>query len=127
MMRKPVVDLPAPFQKERAAPITAYYQLDESGNEESNSDEHVEAHFVPTNIEEIDTLLKKLFLELTAVESIEKDVDLSDQGLDSMSATEFVTQLESGLNINLDPDILFDYPLLDQLSEYLFSKMADQS
>jgi acyl transferase domain-containing protein/acyl carrier protein len=122
--RKPVVDLPIPFQKDRAAPLTGYYQLDESHDEESPIEENGRTDSVPESLEEIEILLKRMFFEVTAVESIEKDVELSDQGLDSMSATEFVTQLETELNVTLDPDILFDYPLLDQLSEHLFSKLT---
>ena len=122
-VRKPVVDLPIPFQKERAVPLTAYFRLDESRDDENPIDEDAGVDSVPKSLEEIELLLKRMFFKLTAVESIEKDVDLSDQGLDSMSATEFVTQLESELNVSLDPDILFDYPLLDQLSEHLFSKL----
>lgn len=123
-LRKPVVDLPAPFEKERAAPITDYYRLDESqaGGETAEADGGPIT--APATLEEVKALLEKFFFELTSVESVERDVELSDQGLDSMSATEFVTRLESELKLTLDPDILFDYPLLDQLAEFLLSKVT---
>ena len=202
-VRKPVVDLPIPFDKERAVPLSAYYQLNTDLEGESSTkaatadvrtlvtqaflsvtgisdidgevdltdqglDSMGATQFVttlqeqlgivldadllfdyplldqltlfleslvgiagtdpsgsiPRNLDEIESLVRRVFFELTSVESIEKDVDLADQGLDSMSATQFVTQLESELQISLDADILFDYPFLDQLSQHLFSKMT---
>jgi acyl carrier protein len=38
----------------------------------------------------------------------------SDQGLDSMSGTELISQLESTLNIDIGPEFIFEYPLRDQ-------------
>jgi acyl transferase domain-containing protein/acyl carrier protein len=75
----------------------------------------------------IEAMVSRVFNELTLVETIEKELELTDQGLDSMSATQFLTELESELHVSLDVDALFDYPLFDQLIEYLQSRLADSA
>lgn len=64
-------------------------------------------------------LIRKTFAELTGVETIEADIALTDQGLDSLSATDFLSTLQKNLDIELDTDLLFDYPLFDSLALYL--------
>lgn len=81
----------------------------------------------PLSRESVDATVKRLFNEVTSIEAIDRDVDLTEQGLDSMSATQFVTQLESELTISLEADVLFDYPLFDQLVDYLYTKQTDTS
>lgn len=61
--------------------------------------------------------INALFFNLTNIERIDPEVELTEQGLDSMSITELVTQLEEDLSVDLDPDIVFEYPLIDQLVE----------
>ena len=38
-----------------------------------------------------------------------------------MSATEFLTQLQASLEIELDSDLLFEHPLPDQLVDEIYS------
>jgi acyl carrier protein len=57
---------------------------------------------------------------LTNVSEIDPDIELTDQGLDSMSATQMIMQLESKLGIQIDTDILFEYPLYDQLVDEIY-------
>jgi len=66
-------------------------------------------------------MVRGLFFKVTNIESMDSDVELTEQGLDSMSAAEFISQLESSLKIELDPDILFEYPLPDQLIDEIHS------
>ena len=61
------------------------------------------------------SLVRAIFYELTNVMEIDPDVELTDQGLDSMSAVQFISQLESQLKVEFDADILYDFPLYDQL------------
>ncbi|MGD8846839.1 MAG: acyl carrier protein [Desulfobacteraceae bacterium] len=65
----------------------------------------------PLTREAIDKVVGQLFFELTNVQEIDPDIELTDQGLDSMSGTELITHLEIAFNIEIDPDILFEYPL----------------
>lgn len=64
-------------------------------------------------------MIRKAFAELTGVETIEPDIALTDQGLDSLSATDFLSTLQKNLGIELDTDLLFDYPLFDSLADHL--------
>lgn len=63
--------------------------------------------------------INALFFSLTGIETIEPEVALTEQGLDSMSITELVSQLEDHLKIDLDPDVVFEYPLFDQLVDQI--------
>lgn len=70
---------------------------------------------------EIDKLVSELFFQLTNIEKIDPEIELTDQGLDSMSATELIAQLEASLNIKIEPEILFEYPLKNQFIGEIYS------
>ena len=53
-------------------------------------------------------------------------MELMEQGLDSMSATELIHNLEEEFNIEIGPDVLFDYPLFDQFAEEIEGRVAEQ-
>jgi acyl carrier protein len=74
--------------------------------------------------EAIDKRVGQLFFELTNVQEIDPDIELTDQGLDSMSAAELITHLETAFNIEIDPDILFEYPLRVDLVDEIFALAA---
>lgn len=80
----------------------------------------------PVHREGLEKMVSDLFYKLTSVEEIDPDIELTDQGLDSMSGTEFIAQLETLLNIEIDPDILFEYPLRDQLIDKILA-MAERT
>ena len=65
--------------------------------------------------EDVEKMVKSLFFKLTNIDEIDSDIELTEQGLDSMSATALISELESSLKIEIDPDIIFEYPLPDQL------------
>ena len=110
--KKPVVDLPAPFDKGRAVPLSEYYRLNEDSPEKS----------VPERTPyDVKTLVEKSFFSVTGIQDIDPEVDLTDQGLDSLGATQFLSTLQQQLEIELDADLLFDYPLFDQLVVFLKS------
>jgi acyl carrier protein len=69
--------------------------------------------------QDIRAMITTLYFKLTGIESIDPAIALTDQGLDSMSLTELVSQLEEELKIDLDPDVVFEYPLVDQLVDAL--------
>jgi acyl carrier protein len=65
-----------------------------------------------------------IFLELTGIASIDPEVELTNQGLDSLSATQFLTTLQDKFGVELDPDLLFDYPFIGDLVTFLKEKLA---
>ena len=71
--------------------------------------------------EDVEKMVKDLFYKLTNIDVIDADIELTEQGLDSMSVTALISQLESSLNIEIDPDIIFEYPLPDQLIDEIHS------
>jgi len=76
--------------------------------------------------EAIDHMVADLFTQLTHVEKIDPEIELTDQGLDSMSGTELIAKLESSLNIELGPEFLFEYPLRDQFVNEVFAVASEK-
>ncbi len=107
-LRKPLEEHPSPFDYARAAPISSYFDL---GGAESPA----EAAAASSAGVEVRALVDKIFFDLTGIREIDPDLELTDQGLDSLSATEFISTLEKKLGIEIDTDILFDNPSVDQL------------
>ena len=131
-VRKTIENVAIPFDRSQAALLENYYQLEntsgQSGvdsatdpsspmpDESLASGAHISnGQKKKPSRKEVQELIQGLFFEVTNIESIDPDVELIEQGLDSMSITEFVTQLQSSLDIEIDPDLLFEYPLPDQL------------
>ena len=70
----------------------------------------------------IDQLVEELFFQLTSIREIDPDIELTEQGLDSMSGTELISQLESKLQIDIGPDFIFEFPLRQQLVDELYAR-----
>lgn len=137
-IRKKIENIEIPFDRSRSKLLNDYYNIDPV-NSDSN---RIEFDFINNNKEneiadtetnnsnldkkevtrdKIQQMVRGLFFKLTNIESIDSDVELTEQGLDSMSAAEFISKLESSLKIELDPDIIFEYPLPDQLIDKIHS------
>jgi len=112
-MRKSVREVASPFDRERAAPLSDYYSLsgDDTGTGGDGAGSGAD--------DGIRSMVEQAYFEVTNIKDIDPDVELTDQGLDSLGATQFVTTLQQQLGVELDPDLLFDYPLLGQLVEHL--------
>jgi acyl carrier protein len=111
--RKALSEIHPPFDRNRGIALQRYFSLDSSaepGNPLPGGE---------TQMNGVRELIRKTFAELTGVETIEADIALTDQGLDSLSATDFLSTLQKNLDIELDTDLLFDYPLFDSLALYL--------
>lgn len=138
--RKKIEDIKIPFDRGRASSLTDYFQLDNNfdgngskvlSNPESRKViEKVDAGDHQSNglnkklsREDVQKLIQGLFFKVTSIESIDPDVELIEQGLDSMSIAEFVSQLQSTLEIDIDPDLLFEYPLPDQLIDEIHAQI----
>ena len=111
--RKSLSEIHPPFDRNRGIALQRYFSLD-SSDEPRNSLPAGE-----TQMNGVRELIRKTFAELTGVETIQADIALTDQGLDSLSATDFLSTLQKNLGIELDTDLLFDYPLFDSLALYL--------
>ncbi len=72
----------------------------------------------------VDALLKELFLQLTGIEEIDPEIELTEQGLDSMSGAEMISQLENRFNIEIGPEVLFEYPLRDQFVDRIYAMIT---
>ena len=117
-VRKPVQDVTSPFDRVRATSLSAYFSLGSDGT----GDYSVGGGTAEGGgSEDIRSIVEAAYFDVTNIKEIDSDIELTDQGLDSLGATQFVTSLQQQLGFQLDPDLLFDYPLLDQLVGYLES------
>jgi acyl carrier protein len=124
-VRKEIRPIEIPFDRERAASLTPYLRLLEPAAAGTAAAQQVvtkaaEEREKIVSREDITRLVSDLFAQLTSIQEIDLDVELTDQGLDSLSGTELIAQLEKTLNIELDADILFDFPLPDQFITEVF-------
>jgi acyl carrier protein len=124
--RKQVQDLPSPFDKTRATPLAFYDQLQRAAEAQSQSpNQMVYEPVEPVASGDIGEAVAMIFLALTGITSIETEVELTNQGLDSLSATQFLTTLQERFGVELDSDLLFDYPFIDDLVNILKEKLTD--
>ena len=125
-VKKAVEDLPSPFDREKALSLANFYTLDNAPLSATDNKKQTAANSKDVaSAEGVEKVVKQIFANVTSINQIDADVELSDQGLDSMSSTEFVSQLESAFKVELDPLVLFDYPLIDQLVGHLHEKCQD--
>jgi len=118
-VRKPIQPQSVPFNRERATPLAPYLQL------EKPDDPEVEpAAEAVSDREDIRASIRRLFHGLTEIEEIDPELELVEQGLDSMSATELVNQLEKQFQIDIGPDIIFDHPLFEQFAAEIEKRVA---
>ncbi len=117
--RKTLTDVYPPFDRNRGASLQNYFSNDDH-------DDALQAR--PASDKQgggVRQLIIKTFSELTGVDTIQPDIALTDQGLDSLSATDFVSTLQKDLGVELDADLLFDYPLFDALADFLEQQGGD--
>src|SRR5499427_273981 len=58
-------------------------------------------------------------------EDIDLDRELSEYGLDSISATEWIKQLNDRYGLELSPTVVFEYPTLGKLARHLADQHGD--
>jgi acyl transferase domain-containing protein len=126
--RKKIENLEIPFDRRKSAysqnnELTFHAQNAEAvGIETSDRPNEFDRKKKVTR-EDVEKMVKDLFYKLTNIEVIDSDIELTEQGLDSMSVTALISELESSLKIDIDPDIIFEYPLPDQLIDEIHSLM----
>jgi len=120
-VRKPIQPQAVPFNRERATALAPYLRLEESEDAEPAS-----AAGPNQDGPDVRHRIRVLFHRLTGIEEIDPDLELVEQGLDSMSATELINQLEERFKIDIGPDILFDHPLFGQFVAEIEKRVAEQ-
>ncbi|WP_445372602.1 amino acid adenylation domain-containing protein [Methylomonas sp. HW2-6] len=65
------------------------------------------------------------FLELDDPDDVADDRNFGELGADSMQAVDFKVELEQRLHCALRSTVLFDYPRLDLLADYLLAEVLD--
>jgi len=120
-VRKTIQPQAVPFNREQATALTPYLRLEASEDAEpAPTAEPVQEDGGP----DVRRRIRALFHSLTGIEDIDPELELVEQGLDSMSATELINQLEDQLKIDIGPDIIFDYPLYEQFAEEIERRVA---
>ncbi len=129
-VRKKIENLEIPFDRSKSAYSQNYYQNNglnfnvqkTETVEIGKSDRQNELGGTKKLArEDVEKIVKDLFYKLTNIDVIDSDIELTEQGLDSMSVTALISELESSLKIDIDPDIIFEYPLPDQLIDEIHS------
>ncbi|WP_372365776.1 acyl carrier protein [Candidatus Uabimicrobium sp. HlEnr_7] len=71
--------------------------------------------------DDIEEWLVKKVAELTQTpeEEIDAEEPFADYGMSSMDAVNLSGELEEWLGIRLSPTLVFDYPTIDQMAQYL--------
>lgn len=122
--RKGLQPVTVPFDRGRALPLSRFFpEADAVAPPQAVSQENEIAEAGATD-GDVRLLIERLFFDLTGIETIDPELALVEQGLDSMSATELVSLLEEKLSLELDPDLLFDHPLIDQLAAAIEEKLG---
>lgn len=141
-VRKPVVPAVIPFDRERAPSLMRFYhedapatgargapQREDALPEDASSATAVSAagdtngDVAGVTREGIAAAVQAMFFKLTGIETIDPDVELIEQGLDSMSVAEMLAEIEARFDVALDPDVVFDYPLVDQFVDKVYEEV----
>jgi acyl transferase domain-containing protein/acyl carrier protein len=125
-VRKEIRPLAIPFDRQRSSSLGQYIRLQdlETFQVAIEPEKKNEAKERAIAREDIDNLVRELFFQLTSIEEIDPEIELTNQGLDSMSGTELISQLETSFNIEIGPEILFEYPLKDQFVDQVYALAA---
>jgi acyl carrier protein len=54
-------------------------------------------------------------------------VPLAEMGVDSVHAVSLVGEIEAHFDIDVDPTMIFDYPTLSHIAEYLSTAVVQQA
>jgi len=65
------------------------------------------------------------YLELPET-AIDPTVPLAEMGVDSVHAVSLVGDVEMHFDIDVDPTLIFDYPTLSHIAEYISAAVAEQ-
>ena len=58
--------------------------------------------------------------------AIDPAVPLAEMGVDSVHAVSLVGDIEAQFDIDVEPTLIFDYPTLSHIAEYIGTALAEQ-
>jgi len=76
--------------------------------------------------QEIVPTILKMAMEVAAGDDLTPDVALMDAGIDSLAAVSFRNDIAKAYDINLPASLMFDYPNISDLSEYVLSIISGE-
>jgi len=120
-VRKEIRPIEIPFDREQSAPLESYLRVQEP----EATGAAVETPFDRTG-PDVRHIIQTLMFNLTGVEAIDPDIELLEQGLDSMSATELIHHIEEEFNIEIEPDVLFEHSLFDQFADEIEKRVVEK-
>lgn len=112
---------PAPTPTEESASSTVWYFYVPSDAQ------RVQSNAQMSRVEKIELFLKQQVAtqQKRPIDEIALDKDFIELGMNSMGVAEVIIKTDQLLNTNLSPSILFKYPEIGTLSEYLAEAYAD--
>lgn len=60
-------------------------------------------------------------------DSINTELSFDSHGIDSAAAVSLVADLEDWMGVELDPTIVYDYPSIDQLADFLMMRLNESA
>jgi acyl carrier protein len=65
-------------------------------------------------------------LEVSA-STLDPMVPLAEMGVDSVHAVSLVGEIEAHFDIDVDPTLIFDYPTISHIAEYISTAVVEQA
>jgi acyl transferase domain-containing protein/acyl carrier protein len=121
LVRKTIRPVEIPFDRHRASPLGPAVRPLQSATTGPAGGPSSDA-----SDQKVRTFILTLLFNVTGIETIDPQLALFEQGLDSMSATEMLHHIEENFNIEIEPDVLLDFPLIDQFVEEIQKRATDQ-
>lgn len=102
-------------------------ELTESGGSELETAKETPAGIVLRSHEDIQQWLTEYlaFLLEEKPEAIDVKLTFDSYGIDSAAAVSLVADLEDWMGLELDPTIVYDYPTVAELSDFLIGRQDD--
>ncbi|GAX72979.1 hypothetical protein CEUSTIGMA_g431.t1, partial [Chlamydomonas eustigma] len=97
-----------------------------TGGSSSGLGAHIDDQHVPV-LERIRWMLAETFNTVTGLPKdlpVDDSVPLINLGMTSTTAVQFTSALEEKLGVSLPPTLVFDYPSLTEIAEYILSESA---
>lgn len=104
-------------------------QITEANSESEAAPAQDAPSISPDNLADIRAWLTSYlaFLLEEEPDSIDTELSFDSHGIDSAAAVSLVGDLEDWMGIELDPTIVYDYRSIDQLADFLMTRMKESA
>ncbi|MDY7007684.1 MAG: type I polyketide synthase [Cyanobacteriota bacterium] len=103
--------------------LSGFVSAQPSLSQKSTFIEKLEAKAIPERMELLTAHIRSMLAQILGIQNGQKigmtESFFDDLGLDSLMAVELKNHIESSLNVSLSSTLLFDYPVLKKLVNYL--------